>query len=118
MKKVRIRVPSLAKKYPRVVATPCKDHNLPPEAEELAKKIEDKLSQMTAMALKSMIKPGSTLGTLEIEVEQLIRELKIRVSRTVTEEEDNPWAICTASVGRKDKEKYERCVLSVKNKKK
>tara|TARA_R100000231_G_scaffold121093_1_gene91208 strand:- start:166 stop:405 length:240 start_codon:yes stop_codon:yes gene_type:complete len=29
---------------------------------------------------------------------------------------DNPWAICTASVGRKDKKKYERCVKSVKKK--
>ena len=27
----------------------------------------------------------------------------------------NPWAICTSSVGRKDKNKYERCVKSVKN---
>lgn len=26
----------------------------------------------------------------------------------------NPWAICTSSVGRKDKEKYERCVMDVK----
>ena len=26
----------------------------------------------------------------------------------------NPWAICTSSVGRKDKKKYERCVKSVK----
>lgn len=26
----------------------------------------------------------------------------------------NPWAICTASVGRKDKNKYERCVRGVK----
>ena len=30
------------------------------------------------------------------------------------EEENNPWAICTDSVGREDKEKYERCVKSVK----
>ncbi len=29
-------------------------------------------------------------------------------------EQDNPWAICTASVGRDDKQKYERCVKSVK----
>lgn len=27
----------------------------------------------------------------------------------------NPWAICTASVGRKDKEKYEKCVMDIKN---
>ena len=26
----------------------------------------------------------------------------------------NPWAICTSSVGRKDKKKYERCVMDVK----
>ncbi len=26
----------------------------------------------------------------------------------------NPWAICTASVGRSDRAKYERCVRQVK----
>ena len=26
----------------------------------------------------------------------------------------NPWAVCTKSVGRDDKEKYERCVKDVK----
>lgn len=29
-------------------------------------------------------------------------------------DDDNPWAICTDSVGRDDPEKYERCVLDVK----
>lgn len=29
----------------------------------------------------------------------------------------NPWAICTSSVGRKDKDKYERCVMHVKGEK-
>ena len=33
------------------------------------------------------------------------------------EKENNPWAICTASVGRKDKEKYEDCVKAVKKQK-
>ena len=32
-------------------------------------------------------------------------------------EKDNPWAICTESVGREDKEKYEKCVKSVKKRK-
>lgn len=34
----------------------------------------------------------------------------------VTEGDDknNPWAICTASVGREDKEKFEKCVMDVK----
>lgn len=26
----------------------------------------------------------------------------------------NPWAVCTTSVGREDKDKYERCVMDVK----
>jgi len=30
----------------------------------------------------------------------------------------NPWAICTESVGRENKEKYERCVMDVKEKQK
>jgi len=30
------------------------------------------------------------------------------------EEENNPWAICTSSVGREDKDKYESCVKKVK----
>lgn len=30
--------------------------------------------------------------------------------------QDNAWAICTAQVGREDKEKFERCVLEVKSK--
>jgi len=32
------------------------------------------------------------------------------------EEKNNPWAICTASVGREDKQKYEKCVMDVKRK--
>lgn len=38
----------------------------------------------------------------------------------VTEKEEtknNPWAICTASVGREDKAKYEACVMDVKKEK-
>jgi hypothetical protein len=33
-------------------------------------------------------------------------------------EKNNPWAICTAQVGRKDPKKYERCVMQVKSKSK
>jgi hypothetical protein len=31
---------------------------------------------------------------------------------------NNPWAICTKSVGREDKDKYESCVMDVKHKNK
>lgn len=33
-----------------------------------------------------------------------------------TDDKNNPWAICTASVGREDKTKYEACVMDVKKK--
>jgi hypothetical protein len=37
------------------------------------------------------------------------------MDRTLEEQEkNNPYAICTASVGRDDKKKYEKCVNSVK----
>jgi hypothetical protein len=117
-KKTIVKVVNMAKKYPTVKATPCEKVDLPPEAEELAKKIEDKLAQMTSKAIKAKLGPNSTLQNLEIEVETLIKELKVRIKKSLEEEKDNPWAICTASVGRDDKKKYERCVLSVKKKKK
>lgn len=34
------------------------------------------------------------------------------------EYDPNPWAVCTESVGRKNKAKYERCVMDVKKKQK
>jgi hypothetical protein len=44
---------------------------------------------------------------------------KIKVDATEakkkrTKKKYNPWAICTSSVGRKDKKKYERCIMDVK----
>ena len=37
-----------------------------------------------------------------------------RLGALLVEKENNPWAICTASVGRDDMAKYERCVKKVK----
>ncbi len=54
---------------------------------------------------------------------EMIEALKAQLEATpeegeeLEEEKDNPWAICTASVGREDKEKYEKCVMSVKKEK-
>lgn len=44
---------------------------------------------------------------------------KIKIDATESKKKSgkkkyNPWAICTSSVGRKDKKKYERCVMDVK----
>lgn len=39
-----------------------------------------------------------------------LRLVKVRKKKS----KYNPWAICTSSVGRKDKKKYEKCVMDVK----
>lgn len=43
------------------------------------------------------------------EIRKMIREI-------LSENKYNPWAVCTSSVGRENKEKYEKCVMSVKKK--
>jgi hypothetical protein len=45
---------------------------------------------------------------------QAIQEKKKKKAKL--KKKPNPWAICTAQVGRDDKDKYESCVLSVKEK--
>lgn len=42
----------------------------------------------------------------------------INESKKNKEWDPNPFAVCTRSVGREDKEKYESCVMQVKKKQK
>ena len=51
---------------------------------------------------------------MKISKERLMEIIKEEIEAIEEEEKNNPWAICTASVGRKDKKKYEKCVKSVK----
>ena len=51
---------------------------------------------------------------MKITKSRLKQIIKEELQDILDEEENNPWAICTASVGREDKDKYERCVKSVK----
>ena len=46
-----------------------------------------------------------------------VKESYTRIANLVlerTKRKPNPWAVCTAQVGRKDPAKYERCVMKVK----
>lgn len=43
------------------------------------------------------------------------KKSKKRSKKGKLKKKNNPWAICTSQVGRKNKEKYEKCVLSVKD---
>lgn len=42
------------------------------------------------------------------------KDLDLTAVQKFIAEQPNPWAICTDSVGRKDKAKYERCIRKVK----
>jgi hypothetical protein len=41
-------------------------------------------------------------------------ESEMKEGKKTKSKKYNPWAICSSSVGREDKEKYERCVMDVK----
>lgn len=50
------------------------------------------------------------------EIDESLKLTEKKKKKTKLKKKPNPWAICTAQVGRKNKEKYESCVLSVKEK--
>ena len=41
-----------------------------------------------------------------------------KIAKKKKEWDPNPWAVCTESVGREDKDKYERCIQDVKKQQK
>ncbi len=63
--------------------------------------------------LLPQLSPGEQTDVWE-KYKHLNNQDDLRRALRMNEEENNPWAICTASVGREDKEKYEKCVKSVK----
>lgn len=61
--------------------------------------------------------PGGGLRVLQKQGKSEAPKNKVINDGEMSEEKsdkNNPWAICTASVGRRDKKKYERCVKDVK----
>lgn len=77
----------------------------------LGGELEDMLGQL-APAAEWAQEQGYDRPTYSENLQQYIREeLEAYLEE---EEKNNPWAICTSSVGREDKEKYEKCVKSIK----
>lgn len=73
---------------------------------KLKKKIAKKLHEA-----KYMVQPED----LDQVVDKLGKDDVVKfVDEAEGGDENNPWAICTASVGREDKDKFERCVKDVK----
>lgn len=71
------------------------------------------LSEMATAAGFAEMKSNGFSGHGNLEGDKPLSEANL----DETESKDNPWAICTASVGREDKEKYEACVKDIKKQK-
>jgi hypothetical protein len=57
------------------------------------------------------------LDTKSVKLSDISNEFKEEIGEGKKKKKKyNPWAVCTASVGRKDKKKYEDCVMGVKKK--
>jgi len=59
-------------------------------------------------------KLGTEKGWMKVEVK---KDIDVEAKKK-KKWNPNPWAVCTESVGREDKKKYERCVMDVKEKQK
>ena len=53
-------------------------------------------------------------GKSEAPKNKVIKDGEMSEGKKKKKSKYNPWAICTSSVGREDKEKYEKCVMDVK----
>jgi len=88
----------------------------PPEpAKEILKQVAQRLSEIQDI---DAITEDQAMDVLDVVIDSMqeIFHLGGFGTESPVEEaqENNPWAICTAQVGREDKEKYEKCVKSVK----
>jgi len=87
--------------------------------QEIAASLKMVLRDMAADAKKLAKDVASDIATVVDQNESvhvvISPESEEGDKRDISEEEKgNPWAICTASVGREDEEKYEDCVKAVK----
>tara|TARA_Y100001972_G_scaffold126731_1_gene181343 strand:- start:199 stop:429 length:231 start_codon:yes stop_codon:yes gene_type:complete len=72
--------------------------------------------KITKTRLRQIIKEELQVILTNEEAADFFGDDVLEQLEDIEEEKNNPWAICTASVGRENKEKYEKCVMSVKNK--
>jgi len=97
---------------------------IPASGENVSKGLglEEGIENITPENLKLvydvLVKMSPMLGMLAIGT-PLLKVImdKLEKDDISEQEKNNPYAICTDSVGREDKEKYEKCVMSVKRQK-
>ena len=76
-----------------------------------------KVSDMESLLKKAPLVKKETnkpLDTKNIKPSEITGEVK--EGKKKSNKKYNPWAVCTSSVGKKDKKKYEDCVMGVKEK--
>jgi len=80
-------------------------------------------THVTGRNYNYMFKAGDTVEVLDIEKSKEVILLKSELDKIDKEvfkakiqKQNNPWAICTESVGRDDKAKFESCVMHLKDK--
>lgn len=79
--------------------------------------LNDNLISETGMAGFSEMKGNGFTGEGNLEGNKPMDEMYMdEMYMDEAKKKNNPWAICTASVGREDKAKYEACVMDVKKK--
>jgi len=79
----------------------------PADLTKLAQKMGGKVDTSTK-------KITLTNGKTENKKNEVIVDREIDEGKSKKSKKYNPWAICTSTVGRENKKKYERCVMDVK----
>lgn len=91
-------------------ADPAKKRSMESELEELERFYYDYVESGNDRAAERVQREIMRLK------ERISKKQKISKAITSYMKQNNPWAICTASVGRENKEKYESCVMGLKEK--
>lgn len=82
-----------------------------------AQKVTTSYIKYTPAEVAASKSTGVPLGNVKIEPDgsmNVYPENEGEIKENKKSKAKNPWAICTSSVGRKDKKKYEKCVKDVK----
>jgi len=90
------------------------DYYLRIQADKLFQDVYLAEMKVSDFKLMELIKEELQVVLTNEEAAEMFGEDILEDLEVLDEEENNPWAICTDSVGREDKEKYEKCVKSVK----
>jgi hypothetical protein len=80
-------------------------------------KVKD-MKKLSKLDDKPLVKTKNDVpfDTKTVKDPQELSDKELAESKKKSKKKYNPWAVCTSSVGRKNKKKYEDCVMGVKKK--